>query len=338
MRVFAKTKAKAKILRVRGVHGILAGLVLVICCAMGSQASAVGKGGITISPALKEVMIGSGLLTANTDVSITNNTDQTLNATIKVVDFKALDEFGGVSLGQAGAPVTKYGLANWLSVPSGNNLTLAKGQATDLKIIVDNRADLTPGGHYGAVVVTASSANSPTGNKINFKQELVSLLFLKKLGGEHYGLDLLSLTNKSGPGAIPETINARFRSTGNVHVVPRGFINVTDPKGKLVAKGVINPESTIILPGTERQLTTLMQPVADSSRTGKYKITAYYRYDGQAAFTTKSIYFNHGRWSPERALVGVGIILAIITLAGVYMKQKTPKYRFKRKPIKSPSS
>ncbi len=328
MRVFAKTWHG---------RGIVTGLVLVFLCASpliivaaAPGQPAAGKGGITISPPLKEVVISSGLITANTDVGISNNTDQTLNATIKVVDFKALDEFGGVSLGQVGAPVSKYGLANWMTLPRGNSLILTKGQSTDIKIDIDNRADLTPGGHYGAVVVTASSPNSPTGNKINFKQELVSLLFLKKLGGEHYGLELKSIINSAG-SSIPTSVATRFRSTGNVHVVPRGYVNVTDPAGKLVAKGIINTESTIILPGSERQLTTLLQPVADSSRAGKYKLTAYYRYDGRAQFSSKSIYFNHGKWSPRHAAILLGALLAIATAISWYLKHRSSKYKIKPK-------
>jgi hypothetical protein len=264
------------------------------------------SGGITISPTLKELVLSSGLIEARTTIVLTNRTGRDLTAGIRVVDFSALNEYGGVSFGQAGLAVSKYALANWMALPGGNQVALPNGQSTLVALRVENRSDLAPGGHYGAVVVTAGT--SATSNNVNFKQELVSLVFVKKLGGEQYGLQLQSLTADEN-SKIPNAATLRFSSTGNVHVVPRGYVTVTDLTGKIVAKGLINPESTLILPGTTRQFVTLLQPIANSKLPGRYTVTAYYRYEGQNQFSSKAIYIYAWRWPLT--------ILILIVSAGV---------------------
>jgi hypothetical protein len=275
--------------------------------------------GITMSPPLKEVTLGPGLLEADTTVTLKNTSGQDLSATVQAVDFKSLDEYGGVSLENVGAPATKYSLAKWMHLPAGNMVDLPKGQTETIPVTIENTKDLTPGGHYGAVLISVTSTNAQAPNTVGFKQQLVSLIFVKKLGGEVYGLQLASLKPDT-TAAVPEAITLHFKSTGNVHVVPRGYVTVTDPHGKLVAKGIINEASTIILPGTERQLVTLLQPIASTTASGRYKITAYYRYDGQNKFTAKTIYFTRGI-QPLYLILGSGTAAIIIVFTLLILRR-----------------
>lgn len=292
--------------------GVLAGIGIaaigIIVGVLGVNTSSVqAANGLTISPLLKEITLGPGLIQTSTEITLQNNTGEPVSAQMQLVDLKALGEYGGSSLDKAGL-TDKYDLANWMTLPNGDTVKIASGDTVKIKVNISNRDDLAPGGHYGAVVVTTTPATSARSN-VNINQQLVSLLFVKKLGGEVYGLQPEPLTY-DGPG-IPQQITTRFKSTGNVHVVPRGFIEVTDPAGKQVAKGIINEDSSIILPGSTRQFVTLMQPVSDSNKPGRYKITVNYRYDGEERFSTQSTYFTRGH--PVTALVvGVITILAMI--------------------------
>lgn len=310
---------------------LLLGLILVIlgCGALPAAAATDQKvepnpspvsarGGITISPTLKELTLSSGLIEANSTIVLTNNTGRDLSATLKPVDFRSLNDYGGVSFGQAGLPVSKYALAKWIVLPGGNTVQLPNGKSTNVLTSIQNRTDLSPGGHYGAIVVQVGTSPNAKGYKVNFKQELVSLIFVKKLGGEHYGLQIESLSAKKG-SVHPEEVYLRFRSTGNVHVVPRGYVTVTDPKGVVISKGIINPESTLVLPGTSRAFTTTMQTVGKSQRTGRYTITAYYRHSEQSQFSTKSIYVNNG----GRSYLPPLIILLVAVFAGLGVRKIT---------------
>jgi len=286
--------------------------------------------GITISPVQKEIIISSGLVEATTNVELTNRTGKNLVGTIRLVDFKTLNETSGLLFSQAGVPTDRYGLANWMTLPNGEVINVLDGQTSTIPVHISNRADLSPGGHYGAVVVTLGTAKQAGNTQASFKEELVSLLLVNKRGGEEYGLQLQSFSTNTNT-AIPSTANLKFRATGNVHVVPRGYIEVADPKGKMVAKGIINTQSTVLLPGTSRQFVTALEPIGNSTVTGKYKVTAYYRYDDQKKFSSQSIYVM--RLTRSLPLV----ILAVITgLVGLLFIHRL--VRNKRKFANSPSS
>ena len=286
------------------------------------------KGLISISPPVQQLSLNSGLITATTTVEVTNKTNHSFDAKIKLVDFKSLGQAGGLTLGQVGVPLWKYGLANWMTTTNGDTISLASGASTKLAINIDNRADLTPGGHYGAVVISAESPNKAGlgADKVDFSQNLVSLLFVKKLGGEKYGLQLKAITSEGG-FSLPQTITTTFSSTGNVYVIPRGYIEVTDPIGKLVERGTINDQSTIIMQGSSSKLVTFMRPVLSSDTPGRYKITVHYRYDGQAGFQSKSMYFTKRAESPIIITV-IGVITGITIAYMLYRVRRThKKYR-----------
>lgn len=255
-----------------------------------------GSGGVTISPTQRDVSITSGLIEANAPITLTNHTGKTLTANVRGVDFTSQGEFGSISLSAPNQPLSKYGLAKYLVLPDGVSYTLADGETKQIRVQVQNRADLAPGGHYGAVVVSAGGEGASASSKVSFKQEVVSLLFVKKLGGAQFGLQLRSIVPDKA-NDVPTAVSMRFKSTGNVYVTPRGFVDVSDPRGNVIAKGTINPDSTIILPETTRKLTTLMQPIGNSTLSGTYKITAHFRYDGQKDFDTQTLKFQRGQSS-----------------------------------------
>jgi hypothetical protein len=280
--------------------------------------------GLTVSPPLKEITLGPGLIETATDVTIQNNTSQSVRAHLQLVDLKSLGIYGGTTLDKAGL-TDKYDLANWMTLPGGDTVVITSGQTMKVKVNITNRSDLSPGGHYGAVVITSSSADSGVKSDVNISQQLVSLMFIKKLGGEVYGLQLEPFSYSYKGSAIPDQVTTSFKSTGNVHVVPRGFIDITDPVGKVVAKGILNPDSNIILPGSTRQIVTLMQPVASVNKSGRYKITVHYRYDGQQDFTTQAIYFTHGNPLFHTATIAGLIIFAGMISTLAYRKIRRTK-------------
>lgn len=296
---------------------IVVGLLIAPPVSAATNATSPSQGGITISPSQKEITLSSGLLVASTTVTLTNNTAAGIVGTVKILDFKTLDDTGGLLFSQAGVSLSKYGLANWMTLPNGTTINILSGKSVDIPVHIDNRADLSPGGHYGAVVVTLGAPPATgTSNKATFKQELVSLLFIKKLGGEIYSLQLQSLIADS-QNHMPSTVTTRFKNSGNVHVVPRGYVTVTDNSGKVLAKGTINPDSTLVLPGTTRQLATTLQPIATSHQTGHYKVTAYYRYDDQQSFTISSIYTQGS--GNNHLVIWVSIAGALLLVAAIIL-------------------
>lgn len=298
-------------------------LAAVAICLIGTAAAsrpALGLGGLTISPPLREVTLGPGLIEAPADITLQNNTDQTVRATLKLIDLRALGEYGGNTLDKAGL-TSKYDLANWLSLPGGNSVVIGAQKSVQVHVVISNRSDLSPGGHYGAVVISTSPDSGSAKGSVSFNQQLVSLLFIKKLGGESYGLQLQS-SNFKHSNTIPQQVSTEFRNTGNVHVVPRGYIEVTDPVGKLLAKGTINEDSQSILPGASRKYTTLIAPMAQSTKRGTYRVTTYYRYDGEKEFRQFSESYNIGTQIPWKLIVIGAAGLLIIAAAMRFARRR----------------
>lgn len=283
--------------------------------------------GISISPPLKEVTLGPGLIEALTTVTLSNNSGQPVSARLRLVDLQSLDEFGGVSLGEVAGISTRYNLAKWMSLPGSSEFTLQNGQVVNIPIAILNSEEMSPGGHYGALIAEIQSSDKSKGsaNEISLKQELVSLLFIKKVGGEAYGLQLESMF-ASGGLSTPDSINIVFKNTGNVHVIPRGYIEVTDVKGRVVAKGIINPESTLVLPEKTRQFITVLQPIGVAKSGGEYNVTAYFRYDGKEDFSTFSI--TYGQKARTLFIAGVLVIVCLLLAALAY-------WRFRSRPRRS---
>lgn len=268
--------------------------------------------GVTVSPSFKELIIGPGLVEAKTSITVRNDTGKDLTGRIRLVDFDALGEFGGITFTEDGTMATQYGLAKWMSLPDGDTVQLPNGKNVEVPITIRNDDGLTPGGHYGAAIVTVSGDQNLSSDKLVFKQELASLFFVKKTGGETYGLELESFNAENLP-SITSDITMKFKSTGNVHVVPRGYIEVTDPRGIVVSKGIINPESTLALPGKSRQFKTTMQQIAKPRLWGTYTINVYYRYDGKDGFDKQTLTFKRGIINVSTGI----ILLAGIIITGV---------------------
>lgn len=296
-------------------------LVIIILCLIGlnirnQHISALS--GITISPLLRDITLGPGLIETSTEITIQNNTDQTVRASLQLVDLRALAVYGGNTLDKAGL-TDKYDLAKWLSLPGGDSIIIANRQTVKVKVNVANRPDLSPGGHYGAIIVTTEPEFSTPKSTVSVNQQLVSLLFVKKLGGEIYSMQL-EASNYKSIANIPNEFTSTFKNTGNVHVVPRGYIEITDPQGKLIAKGTINQDSLNILPGGLRRIITNMQTISQPTRSGSYKVTTFYRLDGEKDFKQYSQSFEY-RLTKYKIYTAGGLIIAGIL---VLLKIKYP--------------
>jgi len=289
-----------------------------------SQQLATQPKGITLSPPLQNLILGSGLTEAHINITLTNKSGKDVATNISLVDFQALDAFGGVTLDQVDTPVTKYSLAHWMSLPNGPSLTIPNNTTATVPVNISNTKDLAPGGHYGAVIFSLDTVGSGT-NGVSLKQRLVSLLFIDKSGGDVPGLQLDSFTPNT-LHTIPQDVTMMFKGTGNVHVVPRGFITVTDAHDKLIAKGIINPESTIVMPGAERQFVSILQPVNSASSTGKFTLTVHYRYDGTENFATKSLTFKLGLFSRPTVIIAAAALVIIVVVVLRFRSRR--KHRF----------
>jgi hypothetical protein len=242
--------------------------------------------GITLSPAVVQASIGSTESEHELKFQITNNKPNAQTINISAADFNTLNESGGlVFVGTNPTELQKkYGLTTWITLPQ-TSVTLEPKQSSTITAIISNQASLAPGGHYGAIMLALDNKDqSNAQNKVAVHPIATSLLFVNKVGGDTHKLRLTNANISHNIFKLPSQITLRFYNDGNTHLVPRGTVDVTDPHGKLVAKGIINENSNLLLPETYRLYSVPLKKVGSSYVPGKYKITTNFRFDGYDQF------------------------------------------------------
>ncbi len=266
-------------------------------------------GGLSIEPVFQNVSFSAEVSQSDFLVTLTNTTSASLTLRPSVVDFGSLDESGGVAfLGSADNLERKYGLASWMRLEK-DVIFLDPGESEQLRVIIENRDSLSPGGHYGAVLFQIGTDGLyGDQNLVSVSQSVSMLVFAQKKGGERYDVELRETELPSNPLSIPTRIRLRFQNGGNVHAVPRGVVTLTDPLGRMVKKGSINPESGLILPETQRVYATELHPTAQIFFPGFYTVAVAHRYDGKDDFSFDEVTVFLVPWH-SLGLIVLGILL-----------------------------
>lgn len=270
---------------------------------------------VTITPYLQTVTLPAADPEKTFSVSITNNSKIARNFKFSVIDFGSLNETGGLVF--AGAKestfMKKYGLQTWLKL-STDELTIEPNKTAEITARIVNDDSLAPGGHYAAVVASVSADKTQIGNSISLNQKLSSLILATKTGGEKYDLRLDTFTYKNSWHSLPQAATLKFKNDGNVHVIPRGTVELKNSAGKTVAKGVINEASSYVLPETKRDINVNLKPVGKSSNwPGNYRLIATYHYDGYDNYATRSLTLRYIPW-----LLIYLILLMLVILGFIY--------------------
>ena len=275
--------------------------------------------GITISPAFQMVTIQPGASQQPVVFKITNNRPVPQDLSFAVRDFNALNESGGLFF--VGTNPTalqkKYGLAKWFGLPT-TSLIVPAGQTIALNASILNLPDLSPGGHYGALMVSLGDGSSA--GKVGLQPIASSLLFVTKPVGDTHRLGLSSVTFSQTLFKLPDSVSLRFHNDGNTHLVPRGSVYIQDPTGKIISKGIINEGSGIILPETFRRYSVPLRAIAGSNKLGKYKLRVDYRFDGFDSYRSYQKSFWH-----LPAMAAAVVVVICVVAGGIFWRLRPPR-------------
>lgn len=292
--------------------GGLASLLLMVSVPA-SAASSQPKStpGISLSPFQQQLSLAPDDPSATFDLQLTNHTASLQELRLSARDFGSLNDTGGVLLEGSNSRYTqKYGLVSWLALGT-DTVVLQPGESRSIPITIENRSSLQPGGHYGAVVASVNSLDDQQGNRVVINQQMLSLIFVKKVGGEHYDLKLSRIEHNGNWVKLPDNVKLRFMNPGNVHVVPRGTVSLKSPNGKVLAQGIINSESAYVLPETFRELDVPLTKIASQyPLPGLYSIEVHYRYEGltRAAKQSQNLQFiSLPTYALVALIIGVGL-------------------------------
>jgi len=262
-----------------------------------SRTWAIETGGYYLSPAFKEIVISQDQKQFSFTIEVGNwsQTDQTFE--LSVVDFGSLDETGGVAFltTQSQNSERKYSLASWISLEK-NRLEIGPDKKELVKVTIQNRESLSPGGHYGAVLVKIKNDISNQKDQVNLIQTYASLIYVKKEGVVRQEMEMVAADWKNNWWQWPKTVTLRFKNTGNIHLIPRGRVVGVSLSGKEVVVGIINSGSGLLLPDSIRQYPISLRRLHQWIWPGEYLLKIDYRFDGSDKISSvdrKYLYFGY---------------------------------------------
>jgi hypothetical protein len=203
--------------------------------------------GISISPVTFELTANPGDVLIN-KIRVRNPTESTIAVKMEVEDFKPVGELGEVIV--TPEEEITYSLKQWVKTEP-TEFTLKPNEQKFVDFIINVPDNAEPGGKYGSVLASTMGAIGPGITGVAVAQKIGALVLLT-ISGEI--TESLVVKEFSAPefleyGPVPFMI--RFENTGTVHVRPRGFVTITDWRGKKVAD-VEFPQQNVIPRATRK--------------------------------------------------------------------------------------
>lgn len=208
------------------------------------------RGGLTVEPAYSEIVLSTKDDQKTLTLKYTNNSDKPVKLDLFPYDYKQINEKGQLEFEVKDS--YEYSLVSYLSFEA-SSIEVGPKETRSFNIVIKNRPDITPGGHYAAVIARVSPEASGSANAL-VTPALSSLILLRKTGGEVFDIKLSKADFPSSAVvfSIPDYITADFYNTGNIHLIPYGTVEITDIFGRKLYESQLNIDSNIILPGTKR--------------------------------------------------------------------------------------
>ncbi len=272
-------------------------------------------GSLEIVPAYLEVSLEKANETKQIHIDLTNHSSHHVALEMFPIDFKQRDLDGLTTfIGQQEGSYS-YSLASFLSFES-NRVELDPGEKKPFVVQIKNRSDVSPGGHYAAIIARLINESMSSGSTY-VAPSVSSLIYLSKTGGDKYKISLndVSWPINSVVFSYPVYMQLTMQNEGNVHLVPYGLMEIKDNFNRRLFKGIINNNSARILPESRRNIDvdisrlTWSWPVSFNTMT----ITGHDSLNKVTYSRTKKFLYIHPLFV-MLLLVGVGLCFRLLVL------------------------
>ncbi|NTU98486.1 hypothetical protein HGA64_00550 [Candidatus Falkowbacteria bacterium] len=294
---------------------------------------------ITVSPARLDELVDPGNVIRQS-IKVINRSDSAKTIHAYIRDFKSEGEEGKAQLIKPGTEQGSF-LSSWISLDN-ESLEFAPNEEKQFNFTISVPQSAGPGGYYGALVfgtmapdVTVNSAEK--GAAIGISQQAASLILLQISGDVNESANIREFVADKSVYLTPfETkFLARVENLGNVHIKPRGTVEVVNMLNNPVASVKINDTGANILPKSTRKFENSWK---DGFGFGRYKATLALSYGtdpdkgGQGKQTLSAItYF----WIIPGKLVLVGGSIILVLAIIIYVMLRGYKNRAIKRAIKS---
>jgi len=287
------------------------------CSLKVSAQSATGV--IRLEPAFQEITLTEKEATVSGEVKITNTSQKLQEFDLSAIEIQQFDANGSIVLSDKTQVKTDSQVADFITLPQ-TKVKVLPNSTTIVPILITNAQNLSPGGHYIALVARLADGSE----KDQVVLPAISAFFLiRKTGGELYHLSLIdsNLQTSIWWQKLPTIISLRFTNQGNTHLIPRGIITVTDQFQRLVAKSVINENSLYVFPETERPILQKLETTQSLLPISLFQV--------EVIGTTQpgSIPFQEKNWIFFFNPLGFGLIFSIISFSIFFFRRGFQNYQ-----------
>lgn len=198
------------------------------------------------------------------DVTITNRTGQDFSFEFHIEDYEGSHDPSQVALFR-GDEDSRWGARGWLK-PELASILLKHGERLTMRVTADVPDDAEPGGHYAALISSASPSDGQ-----NTQKNINRTLFLFRMNGAVDEIGTLDFPEVPRFALRPPVrIGLVFNNLGNVHLEPAGRIVITNFRGKAVAEIPIE-RGWVVLPDASRRI---LQEWDSGFQFGRFTATA----------------------------------------------------------------
>jgi hypothetical protein len=282
------------------ILGLLVAAGLLLLPGRGFAASAVAtantEGGITVTPATMTLSLPKGAKTEQGSMTITNR--YSTGIALHFAFAQAVKTPGS----------DKSALDNLVITPA--DVTVAPKTIVTEVITLTDSSGLAPGSQQIELIMTEQAV--PGAQNVSVVPSIRLPLIVVKQDGAVTSFSAAAESTPSFSLSIPSSVVVRVKNTGNMLAIPRGFVSVTDPRGREVSKGVLNTSSLAVAPGAELKLETPMILIDHPWPPGPYHVHVSYGIGGgMAPVVASSSLFYLPIWQILLAAFVLGMIICI---------------------------
>jgi hypothetical protein len=269
------------------------------------QAAAQSPTGVTITPADLTLNLAKGQAQASTTFTVTNHYAQPVTLTFRFESAAAL---------------------RTMLFAENSVLTLGAGETKPQTISVQDGVALAPGSQVATLMVGQQAA---PGQGVGVAANVRLPLTIIKQDGAITNFGVLGVSTPGFALSIPETVTVHLKNTGNMTVIPRGYVTVTSPNGTTVAQGTVNSSSLALSPGRDFKLQTPLTKLTSATLPGPYRLAVHYGLgSGQTGQQTQTTMWHVAWWHAVTALALVlGALYGLRSLTFSWYRRKATRRR-----------
>jgi len=215
------------------------------------------EGDIVVGPGKTELSLSPGE-TSNKEIIVSNRSGSQKIINISVEDFQGTND-PNQAVQFLGDKVGPYSLKDYVK-PEITQIILNFGERLRLPVSIAIPKTATPGGLYGAVMISASNIdegnasvkNDEAAGKVKIITRVASLFFIRVKGDVINNGNLSDFkTAKSFYESGPVSFQIMSQNKGSVYLSPYGAIEVKNILGQKIDEREVDP--WFVMPGTTRE-------------------------------------------------------------------------------------